>query len=157
MLNTQQRVQAFIERLKAMNPLVNIHAASESVLHHTASTVKQYDLIIAIGLSHAHIQALNARTRAAQVPLIVAQVLGRYGYAFSDLLTHQYKRYATTAVVGHVTHLPLIRKLPDKEIEEQREIVFPSYEHVSQCKVDRQTHKLFIATQGTCRALALSH
>eukprot|EP00029_Vermamoeba_vermiformis_P004590 TRINITY_DN15139_c0_g1_i1.p1 TRINITY_DN15139_c0_g1~~TRINITY_DN15139_c0_g1_i1.p1 ORF type:complete len:332 (+),score=79.31 TRINITY_DN15139_c0_g1_i1:53-997(+) len=125
------RVQAFIERLKAMNPLVNIHATSESILNNTTSDLKQYDLILAIGLTQQSIQQLNARTRAVQVPLIAAQVMGHYGYAFSDLLAHQYKR-----------------KLPDKEIEEQREVVFPSYAQVSTCKVDRQTHKLFLATQA---------
>jgi molybdopterin/thiamine biosynthesis adenylyltransferase len=126
------RVQAFTERLKAMNPLVNIHAASESVVsEHSTADVKQYDLICAIGLTQQQLLQLNARTRAAHVPLIAGQVMGRYGYACSDLLAHQYKR-----------------KLPDKEIEEQREIVFPSYAQVAQCKVDRQTHKLFLATQA---------
>lgn len=75
-----------------MNPLVNIHATSESILNNTTSDLKQYDLIIAIGLTQQSIQQLNARTRAVQVPLIAAQVMGRYGYAFSDLLAHQYKR-----------------------------------------------------------------
>ena len=85
-------MQAFIERLKAMNPLVNIHVVSDLVLSDPAADLKQYDLICAIGLAHQQSVQLNARTRLAQVPLIVAQVMGRYGYSFSDLLTHQYKR-----------------------------------------------------------------
>lgn len=75
-----------------MNPLVNIQSTSGSVLTNNESDLKQYDLIIAIGLTYRELLDLNARTRLVNIPLIVSQVMGRFGYSLADLLTHQYKR-----------------------------------------------------------------
>ncbi|KAI5783788.1 hypothetical protein FPQ18DRAFT_298574 [Pyronema domesticum] len=86
----QNRAEAALPAIQALNPRVPCHASIESPLTASASFYSSFSLIIATDLLLPTLLHLNQITRSHSIPFYAAATYGLYGFIFADLLVHSY-------------------------------------------------------------------
>jgi len=131
----QNRGQAAEARLRSMNPRVQLHIDTNDIRTKEPEFYASFDIIIATDIDFLLCTTINAACRLANRPFYAAGLHGLYGYAFADLICHDFvieraksnvvsptKETATRAILGITT-----KKENDKVIEmvKKREIYSP--------------------------------
>ncbi|KAL1969022.1 hypothetical protein VTN77DRAFT_856 [Rasamsonia byssochlamydoides] len=86
----QNRAQAAAPQVRAMNPRVRVHVDTENVRVKPPEFFAGFDLTIATDLDFPTSTTINAACRIANRPFYAAGLHGFYGYAFADLISHDF-------------------------------------------------------------------
>ncbi|KAH3687575.1 hypothetical protein WICPIJ_001436 [Wickerhamomyces pijperi] len=123
--------QAIIDRVRDLNPRVNVTARDEPILweeHKNMEYFRRFNLIIANNLSYEETVKLNAITREAGIALYLTVNHGIYGLAFNDLLinvsTYVDFKNPLARVVGPISRnseIVKVEKFYDEESEKFKE------------------------------------
>lgn len=85
-----KRAQAARAQIHAMNPRVQLQIDTEDVRTKQPDYFSQFDITIATELDYKTYTTINASCRIANKPFYAAGLHGFYGYAFSDLISHDF-------------------------------------------------------------------
>lgn len=80
------KVVAGMEKIKDMNPRVEIKGEVKNWEELEEDYFKQFDMVIGTGLNSLQIGKLNEITRRLNIPLISCCVHGMFGFIFNDLI-----------------------------------------------------------------------
>ncbi|RAO73695.1 uncharacterized protein BHQ10_009707 [Talaromyces amestolkiae] len=86
----QNRAQAAAPQVRAMNPRVQLHIDTEDVHTKAPEFFKDFDVTIATDLDFATYATINAACRISNRRFYAAGLHGFYGYAFADLISHDF-------------------------------------------------------------------
>ncbi|KAF5014339.1 hypothetical protein F66182_14708, partial [Fusarium sp. NRRL 66182] len=86
----QNRAQAAAPQVRAMNPRVQLHIDTEDVRTKPPEFFKDFDVTIATDLDFATYATINAACRISNRRFYAAGLHGFYGYAFADLISHDF-------------------------------------------------------------------
>jgi len=89
------RVEASLENVRALNPLVNVQREQGDVLSKDDSFFKQFDVVCASSFPLSFLVELDKRCRTLGVYFFAADCFGFYGYFFSDLREYHYIKEPT--------------------------------------------------------------
>ncbi|KAJ5081341.1 Ubiquitin/SUMO-activating enzyme E1, partial [Penicillium alfredii] len=85
-----QRAEVAGPQIHKMNPRVKLHVDTDDVKTKQPDFFAQFDLTIATELDFATNTTINAACRLANKPFYAAGLHGFYGYAFADLISHDF-------------------------------------------------------------------
>ncbi|EED18244.1 SUMO activating enzyme (AosA), putative [Talaromyces stipitatus ATCC 10500] len=86
----QNRAQAAAPQVRAMNPRVQLHVDTEDVRSKSPEFFKDFDITIATDLDFDTYSTINAACRISNRRFYAAGLHGFYGYAFADLISHDF-------------------------------------------------------------------
>ena len=86
----KNRAAASAPNIRKLNPRVNVIVDESDIQTKKAPLVKDFDLVIATGLTAGPLAMLNTAARLHGKPFYAANVHGFYGFIFSDLIQHEY-------------------------------------------------------------------
>ncbi|KAF3406854.1 DNA damage tolerance protein RHC31 [Talaromyces pinophilus] len=86
----QNRAQAAAPQVRAMNPRVQLHIDTEDVRTKSPEFFKDFDITIATDLDFDTYATINAACRISNRRFYAAGLHGFYGYAFADLISHDF-------------------------------------------------------------------
>ncbi|CAD6991228.1 SUMO-activating enzyme subunit 1 [Ceratitis capitata] len=124
----QNRAEASIDRARALNPMVEISADTESLAGKNADYFEKFDVVVLIGASNSELLRVDNICREKNVKFFSGDVWGMFGYCFADLQEHSF--------VEDVAKHKVISKPNEKVKTElvtaavQRTLNFPSFSHV---------------------------
>lgn len=86
----QNRAEVSLPRARALNPMVDITADTESIDKKDAEYFKQFDVVVATGLTKTQLEVVNEHCRAGNSKFFAGDVWGMTGYSFADLQEHEF-------------------------------------------------------------------
>lgn len=84
------RAEVSLQRARALNPMVEIFADIDSVDEKDGKFFKEFNVVVATGLSKKQLETVNDHCRAANVKFFAGDVWGMTGYTFADLQEHEF-------------------------------------------------------------------
>ncbi|KAH8702582.1 putative SUMO activating enzyme [Talaromyces proteolyticus] len=86
----QNRAQAAAPQVRAMNPRVQLHIDTDDVRAKSPEFFAAFDVTIATDVDFVTYTSINAACRIANRRFYAAGIHGFYGYAFADLISHDF-------------------------------------------------------------------
>lgn len=84
------RAEASLLRAQALNPMVELKADTDALVHKDETFFKQFDLVIVLEAQLDQQIRVNNICRANNVKFYAADMWGMLGYGFVDLQNHEY-------------------------------------------------------------------
>lgn len=76
--------------MRELNPRVTIKTEEREIIESDADIYGSFDIVIATDLAYSDLTRINDACRAAKRPFYATGSVGIHGYAFADLLSHDY-------------------------------------------------------------------
>jgi len=92
----QNRAEASLSRAQQLNPMVEVTADKSSTQEKSDDFYAKFTVIVATNCSKNEMVRLNRIARQQGVKFFASDVFGFFGYMFSDLGEHKYKREIVT-------------------------------------------------------------
>ncbi|EPY50856.1 SUMO E1-like activator enzyme Rad31 [Schizosaccharomyces cryophilus OY26] len=86
----KSKISCLIEKLKELNPLVKLSSLDTPVAELSESTVSSFQMVIATQLQYEEFCKVNSLCRSCQRPFYASSCYGLYGFAFADLVHHEF-------------------------------------------------------------------
>lgn len=86
----KNRAEASLQRARALNPMVEIFSDDNSVDTKTTEFFKEFDVVVATGLTKNQLETVNEHCRTVNAKFFAGDVWGMTGYSFADLQEHEF-------------------------------------------------------------------
>lgn len=84
------RAEASIDRAKALNPMVEISADTETLNKKGSDFFKQFDVVVVIGANNDELVRIDNICRENEIKFFAGDVWGTFGFCFADLQNHSF-------------------------------------------------------------------
>ncbi|KAK9448756.1 uncharacterized protein V1518DRAFT_418112 [Limtongia smithiae] len=86
----KNRAEASLERIRLLNPRVNVTADPDDISTKHADFFGNFDVVVAVDVQLKNLLDINAKCRIHSTPFYAAGDIGLYGFIFVDLIIHTY-------------------------------------------------------------------
>jgi len=105
------RAEASLQRLQALNPMVDVTADSGATKDKEAEFFRMFDIVIATNCDREESVRINSICRTENVLFYAGAVFGFYGFSFMDLISHEYVEEVTQPIdQGNKEDEPVAKK-----------------------------------------------
>ncbi|EPX74736.1 SUMO E1-like activator enzyme Rad31 [Schizosaccharomyces octosporus yFS286] len=86
----KSKVSSLIEKLKDLNPLVKLSSLNTPIAELSESIISSFQMVIATQLQYDDFCKVNNLCRTSKRPMYASSCYGLYGFAFADLIDHEF-------------------------------------------------------------------
>lgn len=86
----QNRAEASLIRAQALNPMVKLHAETESVSAKDDTFFQAFDVVVVLEAPTRELVRINNTCRMNGIKFFAGDVWGMFGYSFADLQDHSF-------------------------------------------------------------------
>ncbi|WBW72315.1 SUMO activating enzyme E1-type Rad31 [Schizosaccharomyces osmophilus] len=86
----KSKASSLINKLKDLNPLVKLSSLDTPIAELSESIISSFQMVIATQLQYNECCKVNTLCRSSQRPMYASSCYGLYGFAFADLIDHEF-------------------------------------------------------------------